>query len=354
MSNFEASRFGQTNGAGDSRANFARLYTGEVITAFRTKNVFLDKVTTKTIKNGKSDTFPLQGYASAGYHTPGTEINGSKIKASERIVQLDDSLISDQFVASIDEAINYYDVRSHYTTEAGEALAKALDENIIITAIKAGLCTSSNAANLIQSYKAFDDETFTTNVSYANANDEKDGAKVYSAIINARQTLELAGIDADEAIVILPYESYYALFNNVDVSKLIALNADVGGQGSVSAGTLGKVMGLNVYPSAHLVPANLVNATGGQAGQSKGARPLAAAVGSGRTTAYDIPSAERGAFQKVAGIVMTKKAVCNLQLLGITTESDYSVRHQGTLMVSKLICGTNVLNPGHSVLISKA
>lgn len=354
MSNFVPSRFGQVNAAGDSRANFQRLYTGEVISAFRTKNMFLDNVTKKTIKNGKSDTFPLQGYASTEYHTPGTEINGSKIKASERIVQLDDALISSQFIADIDEAMRSYSVREHYTKESGEALSKAMDENIIITAIKAGLCTAANANTLIQSYQAFDDETFTANVSYANANDELKGDKVYEAIITARKTMELAGIDPSDAVVMLPLDSYYALFNNTDVSKLIALNADVGGQGSVSNGSLGKVMGMDVKGSAHLSPASLVNASGGQAGQSKGARPLAASVGSGRTTAYDIPSANRADFQKCAGVVMTKSAVAVLELLGITTQSEHSVRHQGDLMVSKYITGTNVLNPGHSVLLLKS
>jgi len=99
---------GQNNNTGDVRDLFLKLYAGEVLTAFEEKKVIMDKVRTRTISKGKSASFPMTGRASAEYLTPGNEITGGQIRAGERIVTIDDLLISSQFIANIDEAINQF------------------------------------------------------------------------------------------------------------------------------------------------------------------------------------------------------------------------------------------------------
>lgn len=109
---YTVSNQGQNNNTGDVRSLFLKTYAGEVLTAFEDKNIMMPLVRSRTITKGKSASFPMTGRASAEYLTPGNEITGGQIRAGERIVSIDDLLISSQFIANIDEAINHYDVRS--------------------------------------------------------------------------------------------------------------------------------------------------------------------------------------------------------------------------------------------------
>ena len=160
-----------TGNANDSRSMFLKLYAGEVLTAFQSKNIMMPLHRVRTISKGKSAQFPMTGkYRDASYHTPGAEIVPTASKQGERIVAIDDLLVNAQFIPNIDEAMSHYDIRSIYTQEAGFGLSKVADQNILRLAIKASLCESaamaalSTGAPMIQDYRAFDDEDFTANV----------------------------------------------------------------------------------------------------------------------------------------------------------------------------------------------
>ena len=124
MANFTSSRLGLVNNTGSSYdALFLKTFSGEVLSAFRKATVFEALHTVRTIKSGKSAQFPIIGLSSTAYHTPGTQLTGNAIKHAEAVINIDDKLVSNVFVADIDEAKNHYDVRSQYTTEMGNALA---------------------------------------------------------------------------------------------------------------------------------------------------------------------------------------------------------------------------------------
>ena len=134
-------------GAGSARALFLKLYAGEVLTAFQSRNIMMPLHRVRTISKGKSAQFPMTGrYRDASYHTPGTELVPTKAKQGERIVTIDDLLVNAQFVPNIDEAMSHYDIRSIYTQEAGFGLAKVADENILRMAIKGSLCENAQIA----------------------------------------------------------------------------------------------------------------------------------------------------------------------------------------------------------------
>src|SRR5688572_3691067 len=120
MANSTPSRPGMNLGAGDPRALMMDLFGGEVITAFETSTILRDKHQTKSLQNGRSVKFPAIWRAGGGYHTPGTEITGRNIQHTEIAVTPDDKLVSDVFVADIDELLNHFDVRQPYTKELGE------------------------------------------------------------------------------------------------------------------------------------------------------------------------------------------------------------------------------------------
>lgn len=354
---------GQNNNTGDVRDLFLKLYAGEVLTAFEEKKVLMDKVRTRTIAKGKSASFPMTGRATAEYLTPGNEITGGNIRAGERIVTIDDLLISSQFIANIDEAINHYDVRSIYSREAGIALANEADRNVARMLVKAALSTNATrAAGLIQDYKAFTEEDFTDNVNIGTAGaDATDPAKIAKAIFDARKEMEVKNVPTEGAIVALAPDQYYSLLDVSDGSKLVYMNRDFGGAGAIAGGVVPQIAGMPVIMSNHAnvsnLYASLVTADPNE-GKTSDNQPLANTAGSGRTTQYDLPTANVDGADMVAlaakfrGFVFTPDAVATVKLLDLGMESEYQINRQGTLMVAKYAMGHNVLRPACCIGLS--
>ena len=90
--NYTGHRSGQTNATGDARSLYLKLYAGEVMTAFQTKNIMMNYCRVRNIKSGKSAQFIMTGkHRTAAYHTPGNEIiPDAAAKHSERVVTIDD------------------------------------------------------------------------------------------------------------------------------------------------------------------------------------------------------------------------------------------------------------------------
>ena len=83
------------------------------------------------------------GTTSASYHTVGNEITGSSVKHNEKVINIDDLLLSSAFLANIDEAKNHYDVRSIYSSEMGRALANKVDQHLLQLAVLASQASAT-------------------------------------------------------------------------------------------------------------------------------------------------------------------------------------------------------------------
>ena len=399
-------RSGQNNASGDVRGLYLKLYAGEVLTAFQSKNIMMPLHRVRTISKGKSAQFPMTGkYRDASYHTPGNEILPSASKQGERIVEIDDLLINAQFIPNIDEAMSHFDIRSVYTQEAGFALAKVADENILRMAIKAAISENATIGALnIQKHSAFDDEDFTGNVTFgadlaghtAAVADARDPKFIAQAIMDARRIFDNANVPG-EPFVVMPSDMYYDMFKvhgTSNLNDLAIFNRDIGGSGSVASGQVPTILGMPVYVTQHLGyyssgttwVSNLyyqassdATATAGKDSLHKDVSadtsspiPLVNTAGSGRSTGtvsatvgnsvYDIP---KGASSTIAGqaskfastmaatklraLVMTTDAVATAKLMDMSVESEYQINRQGTLMVSKYAMGHNILRPACAV-----
>jgi len=387
--NAAAQRSGQTNEAGDVRNLYLKLYAGEVMSAFQTKNIMMNYCRVRSIKKGKSAQFIMTGkYRAAEYHTPGQEIMPDVIAANaERVVSVDDLLIAAQFIPNIDEAMQHFDIRSVYTQESGYALAKAADQNILRMAVKAALCTNKQrASKMIQDYDSWDDEDFSANHTYAaNFANSKKAAYFMEGMIEAKRILESAGAPLEDLVCVMATDQYYSLFKTVSnteaVSALTMFNRDVGGGGSIKDIDLPMIAGIPVVRTPHLGSLGAsawtsplwTNAT--DPALSTGSRPLANTAGSGRTTQYDLPQAYTAATASgsnigavggldgtdaidlenesltVRALVMHKDAVATVKLMDLSVESEYQIERQGTLIVSRYAMGHNVLRPAMSVAL---
>ena len=389
-----------TTGAGKGRELFLKLYAGEVLTAFQSKNIMMGLHRVRTISKGKSAQFSMTGkYRSASYHTPGSEIDPTNARQGERVVTIDDLLLNAQFIPNIDEAMQHYDVRSIYTQEAGFALSKVADENILRMAIKAAICENATIAALnVQEYSAFADEDFTGNVTLgdvtghtAAAADQRDPKYISQAIMDARRILDNANVPGDP-FVVMPVDMYYDMFKvsgNANLNDLAIFNRDLGGTGSVGSGQVPQILGMPVYVTPHIgyyssgttwvsnlwyqASAN-ANAQAGldtlhkdnSTGSDTNA-PTPITNESNRATVYDVPAgstatiagqssqyASTVAATKVRALVMTTDAVATVKLMDLAVESEYQINRQGTLMVARYAMGHNILRPATSVALCSA
>ena len=309
MSNAVVSRIGQAAGSGSTTALFLKVFSGEVITAFETANSTLDKHMVRTISSGKSAQFPVTGKATASYHTIGNEITGGTITHNERVISIMDLLIAPVFIGRIEEAMNHYDVRSIYSSELGRALANQMDKHVyqaMLLASRAGAASPQAAGQDLL------DADFETNAASAAA-----------TIFNAAGKLDELDIPADDRYCAVAPATYYNLIQGTTV-----INRDWGGNGSYSDGKVLKVAGINIVPTNNLPSTN---------------------ISSGVAQGSDASLA--GNFSNTVGLVWHKSCAGTVKLLDLSTEMEYDMRRQGTLMVAKYAMGHGILRPEAAIEI---
>jgi len=308
MSDANQSRLGSINQGADKKELFLKVFAGEVLATFQQHNVFLNHTTVRTIANGKSAQFPATGIATTGYHQPGTEILGDEINHAERVITIDDLLTSSTFIASIDEAMNHYDVRSTYSSEIGFQLAKKMDENIAQV-----MALTAREASTISGQAG--------GTTLSNADYPTDSAVLASGLFDAQQTLDEKNVpDNDRYAFFLPAQ-YYLLAQNTTV-----INQWYDGKGSISEGTILKIAGLPIVKTNSIPQTNVT--TG--------------------------PVAYQGDFSNTVGLVAHKGACGTVKLMDLAAESEYDIRRQGTLMVAKYAVGHGILRPESAVELASA
>ena len=320
------SRLGQQNQSGDTRALFLKLFAGEVLTAFEEKNIAMGLHRVRTISNGKSASFPMTGTTTASYHTAGQLIEADAMNHAERVVTVDDLLISKSFIANIDEAMNHYDVRSIYSKEMGHALANAADRNILkIVATAANMQSSAD----LPAAQRLTDEVFTNNVAVGTNGVASTGTDIANAIYGALEEFDSKDVTG-EKVCVLPPASYYKLFGTQDVNTLAYMNRDVGGSGSMSTGNAPMIGGVKILMSNHVPTTD----------ESSSSVTPTAASGFGDY---------KGDFSNIEGMIFSADAAATVKLLDLGVESEYQISRQGTLMVAKYAMGHNVLRPACAI-----
>ncbi|MDE3021855.1 MAG: capsid protein [Pseudomonadota bacterium] len=308
MSNANPSYLGQQNFAGDTSALFLKVFAGEVLAAFQKAVVALDRTRSRMITAGKSATFPATGRQAAYYHVPGTEIVGNPIAQSEQVVTIDQLLVSPVFIADIDDAMNYYDVRSIYSNECGLALAYQLDANILQTGLLAARASTAVTG-------------LPGGASLINANYKTDSTSLAGGLFYAAQILDENAVPAEGRTAYLRPAQYYLLAQNTT-----AINTLYGGSGAYSEGKVTSIAGIELVKALQLPTTNI--ATGPAKYQVNGAN--------------------------TAALIMGQDAVGTVKLMDVSMQHQYDVRRQGTLMLGRYAVGHGVLRPDAAVELKTA
>lgn len=320
---FTASRLGLVNNAGGGtwagdNALFLQVWAGEVLTAFRKNTIFEPLHTVRTISSGKSASFPILGLTSASYHTPGTMLTGSQIKAAEAVIKIDDKLVSNVFVADIDEAKNHYDVRSPYSSEMGNALAYRFDQNVAAMIAKAARTATNFNTDLPGGTRIKIVAASKTAIT---------GSQLAAALFSAATQMDVNNLPENDRYCVLAPAEYYKLVQTTDV-----INRDWGGAGAYSDGSVLKVAGITILKSNHLPTTNRTAVTGEQNDYTAN-------------------------YTDSVALCFNKMAVGTVKLMDLKMEqtgSDVHALWQGTFMVASMALGTGILRPDCAIEIYTA
>lgn len=323
MTTANVSLQGQNNGAGDAEALFYKVFTGEVLSAYMAKNIMEGRHRVRNIQNQKSASFANTGQAGGRIHQPGTEILGQDMKHSETVITVDDLLISDVFIADIYEAMNHYEVRRDYSTQLGAAMGRTFDKQTLRVGVQA-----ARSSNKISGLPG--GTTLTLGASFTNA-------EFAEACFAAHQQFVENDVDPDDAFVLVRPDRYFSLVQEKDL-----LNRDWGGAGSYSEASIPRIGGLPIFMTNHLPQQNDLLAANQEDGTVN--TDLTAKDG------LDIISgAYADDYSNLQALIMTPRAIGTVKLIDLSLQSEWDIRRQGTLMLSRMAVGHGVLRPEDAI-----
>lgn len=300
---------GQINLTGAVDATFLKQFGGEVLAAFNQEQVTSGKFLERSLKSGKSATFPLTGRTTAYLHTAGSFIDGNKIAQAERVIPIDGKLISDAQFSDLDELMNHYDLRSIVSGELGEAIANTYDRNNL----RCGVLGSRDATELVVG------EPGGEEIVDADADDTV--TNLVAAIAASHTKLTLKRVPKSDRYTFLgPVQ--YAL---IQQSNLVT-NRELGGIGSFSQGVSGPIQGTSLTETINLPDTD----------ESADASVIAK---------------YRADYSNLVALTTHKSAVGIVKLMEMGLEVVWDPRRQVWLMIAKKATGHDYLRNSAAVSI---
>ena len=272
--NAALARSGQVKGAGGSwgketaldgwRALFLKLGSTEVLDAFLRNCVFKGKTRERNIRGGKSVAFPITGKMEAKYHRPGDPILGqtnSPSALNERVIELDELMISDIAISQLDELMNYYDVRQYYTKELGRALAYEYDRRVARLVYAASKNATEPLNKAINTGRIGFSMDLGVDYTDAAATNQAKGDALVEAIFDCRVNFEEKDVPTDNMYGVFTPEDYFLI-----TQSSRAINTDFNGysapNGTIAQGETLRVAGIPIYMSNHVAQSAYTNVAG--------------------------------------------------------------------------------------------
>lgn len=312
-------------------ALFLKVFSGEVLTSFKRECLFDSFVQSRTIQNGRSAQFPVTGRFTAAYHTPGQQVAGQgNMAQNEVVIRIDNILEAAAELYDLDDAKNHYDIRSIYSTELGQAMARTHDKRIareITIGARVAAADADLTANLPAGLSP--DDPFRSG-SRVNINQATPSADDYVAsVFAAAEALDRKDVSRDNRVLVCTPEAFYTL-----IQSSRAVNQDwnqQGTNGSYKEGQITKLAGFSIYSSNNLAQGNATAMTGEQ-GYVMNGQVVASSV--------DMTQTRMLAFQRgAAGVVKLRDITVG------STGNDYSQMYNATLLTSKMAVGVGMLRP---------
>lgn len=308
MPNADLSRLGLRQGGTDADELFITKITGEVMTAYETNCKFKDFGYVRTITEGKSARFDVLGEATARYRTAGENLaeSGQQIAADAFTIDIDGPLIANAMVDEWDEYRNHYEVRSHYNTTLGKALALRYDRNVATCGILAARAAARIPGG--QGGSVIADPLFAT-----------DAKELAAGFYDAAEVLDNKNVPEEGRFGFVRPNAYYRLAQNLDL-----INNLFGGSGSVREGEIIKVAGITLVKT-NTLPNSVI------------------------TT--DLPK-YNGDFSKTIGLIMTSDAIGTVKRVDMLVATDWLPEYRSTLLFAEYMVGHDYFRPECAVELS--
>jgi len=351
-------RQGQLNSAGNQRALFLKLFSGEMFKGFQRNTIARDLVMKRTLKNGKSLQFIYTGRTKAEYHTPGNSILGNSDGAppvAEKTITCDDLLISSAFVYELDETLSHYDLRGEISKKIGYALAEKYDR-LIFRQIAKG----ARLASPITKSGFVEPGGTQIRVGTGNATNAYDAGLLQNAFYDAAAALDEKGVSTEGRVAVLNPRQYYELIQNVGSSGLI--NRDETGDALQSGQGVIEIAGIKIYKSMNIP---FFGAYGTKYGTASATNPgitspgnTGSFIGEGtedarsNVTGIHNNYGNTSDFANSCGLIFQKEAAGVVEAIGPqvqVTSGDVSVVYQGDVILGRLAMGADFLNPAACV-----
>ena len=351
----QLTRQGQLNSAGDARALYLKLFSGEMFKGFQHESIARDLVMKRTLKNGKSLQFIYTGRTTAEFHTPGNSILGNSDGAppvAEKTITCDDLLISSAFVYELDETLAHFELRGEISKKIGYALAEKYDR-LIFRAIAKGARQASPVAKT--NFK----EPGGTQIrvgSTTNDSDAYNAGNLVNAFYDAAAALDEKGVSSGGRVAVLNPRQYYALIQDIGSNGLI--NRDVQGTALQSGNGIIEIAGIKIYKSMNIPFLSkhgvAYGGTTGETSPSNLGSHVGTAIADGRASVDGLNNNYGNAtdFNKSCGLIFQKEAAGVVEAIGPqvqVTSGDVSVVYQGDVILGRLAMGADFLNPAACV-----
>ena len=317
MPQTSATNAGIVAGPSHSDNLYLKVFSGETLKVFNKQAVMKGRHRERTISSGKSAQFPAIGKAAAEYHTPGHVILGQSIAHGEKVIAIDDMLISSVFMSNFEEAMNHYETRSEYAFQMGDSLAQAYDQHLFAIAVNAAV---SGTAGAVAGMGAATEDKIGATPTLQN---------IVDAIYNGAAYFDSTNIPANDRVVFVTPSTYWDLIQD---GSFLDRDFGNGGANQNSGGKL-RVATFEVVPSNNFA-------------LNFGVDSLVGKRAGSNVTDYTVDNSAGVA------LLLQKQALGTVKLMNLATEKDYQTERQGTLMVSRMAVGHGVLRPECLRLIS--
>ena len=347
---------GAAQSTGDRRALYLKLFSGEMFKGFHHNTIARDLIMKRTLKNGKSLQFIYTGRTKAEYHTPGNSILGNSDGAppvAEKTITVDELLISSAFLYELDETLAHYDLRSEISRKIGYALAEKYDR-LAFRAITRGARQASpiTKTNFVEPGGTQIRVGATTNDSDAYV-----ATNLINAFYDAAAALDEKGVSTDGRVAVLNARQYYELIQQTGDNGLV--NRDSQGTSRQKGNGIVEIAGIKIYKSMNIpFLGKYGTAYGGTTG-------VTAPTNTGSfvsVTPEDASGAQTGIKNdygtntelgaKSCGLIFQKEAAGMVEAIGPSvqvTKGDVSVIYQGDVILGRLACGADYVNPSAAV-----
>lgn len=340
---------GTNNSTITTSANFIpKLWSDEVVAAYKQKLVLANLITNISFKGKKGDTLhlPLPARGDASAKAANTQVTLIADTAGDIPVLINKHFEYSKLYEDIAEIQALQSMRKFYTDDAGYALAKRIDRDLMLLGAGFQGGSIAGATNLFEAGVVGGDGSTLFSGS-ASSNVGNGTALTDAGLRKAIQKLEDADLNSNDLFFVIPPVEANVLRS---ISRFTE-QAFRGDGTTLKTGVLGNLYGVEVYTTSNCPFIHVNSITGTQSVTFSATKPTGAAFADefGLTVDWSTSSPTDTMYR--ACLLGHKDSMALATQQDIRTQSQYKQEYLGTLVTSDTIYGSKELRDYAAVAV---